>query len=298
MARLASRQYGVVALDQAREWMSKSMIYRRTAAGEWIKVLPGVFRMAGSADTQLQRAMAAALWAGEGSVVSHGLAAALWRMAGYRTDVIELITPRKVAPRDGIRIHHLPLPPAHKTLLGPIPITTPARTLVDLAAVAPREVLEGAVDDCLRRGLVTVERLKRTAEEMSAPGRKGPGIVLALLDEGVVESALERRTLRLLRSAGFPEPERQYVIEHNGDFLARVDLAYPEAKLAMEADGYGSHSGPGAFHKDRSRLNRLTMAGWNVLLVTDETLRQRPQEIVAQVAEGLKRRNPGEKQPG
>src|SRR6266536_5422613 len=81
-------------------------------------------------------------------------------------------------------------------------------------------------------------------------------------------SFLESSVRRLLKQAGLPDPAPQWEVRERGRLLARVDLAYPETKVAIEADGYRFHSGRLAWHRDLARRNTLTSRGWQVLHVT------------------------------
>lgn len=87
-----------------------------------------------------------------------------------------------------------------------------------------------------------------------------------------------------MRRAGLPEPVRQHTIYDRGRFVARVDFAYPHAKLAIEADGYRYHSGRARFESDRARLNALTALGWRVIHVTWAQLHDEPDQVIAQIA--------------
>lgn len=101
------------------------------------------------------------------------------------------------------------------------------------------------------------------------------------------ESVLETRLSRLLADSGLPHPERQLEIRDKGRLVARVDLAYPRARFAIEADGYVYHSSHAAWRRDRVRRNALTALGWRVLHVTWKDLNERPGDIVAEIGAGI-----------
>ena len=172
-----------------------------------------------------------------------------------------------------------------------IPVTTAARTLLDLAAVSPADAVEEALDEALRRGLVTLSRLRWRMDELGR--RPGSGTMRRLIDarrDGgrAVKSVLETRVLRLLKRTRLPRPERQHPVRDRGHVVAIVDFAYPEFKLAIEADSYQWHSGRGAWRRDLHRRNRLTHLGWYVLHVTSDDVDHRADELIAAIAAILK----------
>jgi hypothetical protein len=97
------------------------------------------------------------------------------------------------------------------------------------------------------------------------------------------ESPLELRVLALLRKAGLPRPVCQHEVRDRGSLIARLDLAYPDVKLAIEADGARYHSSLPDWRTDLRRRNALTSRGWRILHVTWSDLETRPREIVAEV---------------
>ena len=110
------------------------------------------------------------------------------------------------------------------------------------------------------------------------PGRAGIADLRRLADvrdgQGAIpESVLETRFLRMLRAAKLPEPVLQHEIRSSGRRVARVDLAYPEQRVAIELDGYRFHSGRIAFDRDRRRQNEIVRAGYAVLVFTSTDLR-------------------------
>lgn len=224
--------------------------------------------------------MVAVLCWGDGAAVSHRAAAPLLRMIGFEPGLVELTVPRgrrRLGP--GI-IHRHPLSKVDLTNVDGIPVTTPARTLIDLAAVAPIEVVEEVLDDSMRRGMVSMPLLRRRVAAIGRQGRPGIAAMRLLLDSrdpaaAVPESVFERRFLRTLSREGLPPPVLQHEIRADDRFVAVVDFAYPEARLAIEADGYRWHSGRLRWDRDRARRNELTLLGWRIIHVTwtDLTLR-------------------------
>jgi very-short-patch-repair endonuclease len=182
-----------------------------------------------------------------------------------------------------------------------IPTTNVSRTLLDLGAVTEEEVVEVALDDALRRGMTSISRLRWRLEELSANGRRGVGALRRLLDardpkKAPPESVLEARLIRLLQRARLPEPTRQFEIREQGKLLARVDLAYPDFCLAIEADGYRYHSGRVAWQRDLERRNLLTSRGWRVIHVTWNDVVNNGEKVVGEIRRALG--EPGQLQLG
>jgi hypothetical protein len=295
LARVAEDQYGLVSRAQVIEaGATNGLIQRRLDAGRWVHLFPGVYRMAGTPASWRQQVLAACLAAGDDAIASHRAAARLWGTAGLGQRVVELSVPhaRRVT-LPGVRIHRTrDLPRIDLTVRDGIPVTTIERTLIDLAAVAHIDAVEEALDDIVRRRLTTVRRVARRVETLERKGRCGIGAIRLLLEARasggpVSESTFEIRLLRAIGSAGLPLPVLQYEVRHQGRFVARVDFAYRDAKLAIEADGYGAHAGRARFDRDRARLNALTLLGWRVIHVTWTQLRDEPDTVIAQIAGAL-----------
>src|SRR5256886_12739957 len=145
ITKIAARQHGVVSRQQAiQAGFSRFAISRRLAAGQLKVVFPGVFAIPGVPDSPLQRFMAACLWAGDGAVASHRAAAWLWEIEGFTSAPVEISTTvgGSRAPK-GVICHRVAsLPPGDVTRRNGIPVTTPARTLLDLGAVAGKRRVE------------------------------------------------------------------------------------------------------------------------------------------------------------
>ena len=240
-----------------------------------------------------QLLFAACRWGGAGSAASHRSAAALWDLDGFDLNVIEIWSPRHLqSGRVTARIGAIPI--SDLTEIDGIPVTRVERTLVDLAAVVDVDKLEDALDSALRRRLTTVNRLRLRMR--SETRRRGIGKLRALLaerdDRGRPSaSRFETRLNRLLVRSGLPAM-REYKIWDGGNFVARVDFCYPEAKLIIEADGFRWHSARRAWQRDRERRNQLTAMGWRVIQVTWEDLVRRPGETVERIRALLQPRLP------
>jgi hypothetical protein len=267
IAALSARQQGLFTRRQAQlAGATDAKIEHRLKTGRWVLVARGVYRLAGVPVTWKQRALAACLVAGPEAVVSHRSAAVLWGIPGFRPGRVEITVPPGAGNRN-------PLARVHRSAVNGVrrdgvPATRPARTIVDLAGVVGGDVLEAAVDDVLCR------RLCRLDELAAPPRRRGSAALRAVLQawngEGAADGVAEMRVVRALLAAGLPNPVRQYEIRVDGEFVARVDLAYPAERLAIELDGFRWHAGRGPFRSDRLRGNRIEAAGWRLLRAAPE----------------------------
>ena len=273
--RVAQRQLGLLTYDQARKAaFSKSSIHRRVASGAWERVFPRVFKLWNVSDPWKQRMVAVGLWAGRTGTVSHRSAAAWWELDLCERGPLEISVPRsRRAPSDDVTVHQLSIPRVDRGLSGAIWITTPTRTLLDLASCVSPDVLEAAVHSALRRKLVTLDRLWMLIERNER--RHGVATLRALIGQlsspAVTESVLETKVLRLLRKQRL-DPCLQFEVFDGATFVARVDLAFPEWKVAIEVDGFKYHSSRADLRRDHDRLNHLQRLGWTVLFVSADDL--------------------------
>lgn len=291
VAHLAGAQHGVISRAQLEcLGATKGAIQHRVRTGRWDRLAPDVFRLVGGPSTWRQSLMAACMAWGEGAVVSHRAAAGLWRLAGFvGARLIELTIPRARQRKAPGIIHRNALATLDVTTVEAIPVTTPVRTLIDLAAVAPVDAVEEALDDALRRGMFSPSRLRKRVVEMGP--RRGIAVVGGLIDAreptSVPQSVFETRLLRVLRRAGLPDPVAQHRVRSGGRLVAIVDFAYPDARLAIEADGYRWHSGRARWEHDRARRNELTLLGWRIVHVTWTDLDRDPDAIVERIRSAL-----------
>jgi very-short-patch-repair endonuclease/predicted transcriptional regulator of viral defense system len=294
LARLAERQHGLITRRQAMALgLSSSTIERRRRRGQWIVVAPGVYRIHGAPDTWLSRLMARCL-AYDG-VASHRTAAYLHGLSGFRPSVLEISVPRgRSVRRDEVIMHestdlHLMVPDTIQS----IPTTPISRLVVDLGAVIPFERYNQVFDELIRRDLITwtgaLDQLVRHARR----GRNGVGALRAVLDErfqaDVGDSALEGAFIRELRRRGLLEPVGQHVVRDELGFIARVDYAYPDLKIAIELDGRAFH-GDQVFEVDRDKRLRLTAAGWYVLEITWTMLHGNPDKVFRRLTKVIEQR--------
>jgi very-short-patch-repair endonuclease len=275
IAAIAERQHGVFTVAQAEAvGFSRPQRDFRIRSGRWSMPYERVYRVAGLPPSWRADVLAAC-WAAQSlTVASHRSAAELWGLPGARTDIVEITSRRwRRAKKHGLIVHETSALPAKDVCsVDGIATTTVEQTLLGLAAVVEPTV-ELAVDRALQRKLTTIARLERFVQRKAAPGRNGVGVLRDLLGcldplAGVPESAMETRLKQLLRRNGLPTPEFQYEIWHNGRFVARVDAAYPEHRIAIEYDSYEHHTGRLAIDRDSERRARLQRIDWETITFT------------------------------
>lgn len=273
--------------------MSEGAVRYRLSSGEWQVLIPSIYALF-PASAWEQMLMALCLWGGSEAVVSHRAAAQLWCLDGVAGRVLEITLARsRRSTVSGAVIHvasNFIAADIHS--IGPLRATSVTRTLIDLGSVDPPAVVEEALDCALRRRLTSIPRLQWRLGAIGTRGRKGAAILRDLLVDrfaatSVTESPLEVRLGRLLRTSNLPSPRIQHEVVANGRVVARCDYAYPDVRLAIEADGYAFHSGKVSWQRDLSRRSSLAALGWRVIHVTDDDLRHRRDEVVAKIRAAL-----------
>lgn len=276
IADLAALQHGRFTAEQARE-LGFDDHHReyRVRAGRWTAPHPSVYRIAGTPDTW-HGTLLECCWAVHGTAAaSHRSAAALWDLPGAMRDIVEITCVRwhrgfvaglVVHETENLRVEDI-------EEIDGIPVTAIEQTLLGLAAVVTPVIVEMALDRALNRKLTTRTRLEAFVRAKGARGRNGIGVLRRLVATqdplaGIPESAMETKLKQLLRRRGLPTPEFQYVIRHNGRFVARVDAAYPALRIAIEFDSYEHHTGRMAIVRDNDRRNKLKRIQWESITFT------------------------------
>lgn len=177
-------------------------------------------------------------------------------------------------------------------LLDGIPVTSAARTVVDLGASAPPWFVERCLDTGLRKQLFTTWEVRRFIARVARPGRTGVGTIRPLVEErltweGITASDLEDLFRRVVASTPYPMPDTQLeVFEPNGIFVGRFDFAYPTRMALIETDSEEYHMDPVSFQRDREKQNRAQMLGWTVYRFTWRQLVDDPdsvREVIASI---------------
>lgn len=283
IAALATRQRGLVGRTQLLALgLGASGIDDWVSRGRLHGIHRGVYAVGHRAMPRDAAALAAVMSCGPGAVLSHRSAAELWDLRRSAMTRVEVSTPVTTGRRSrrGILLHRTrTLAREHVTRHDGIPVTTVARTLVDLAEVVSPRVVERAMDQA-----ETVRRFDLIALHAvieANPRRLGCRRVAAMLADHAVgttltRSQLEERFLRLCAGAGIPPP----VINPRIAGL-EVDFLWPDARLVAEADSRRHHATRAAFERDRERDAVLLVAGYLVVRFTERQIVGRPAHVEA-----------------
>jgi len=290
IAAIAEQQFGVFSRAQAAEaGMSEESMSRRAMNGQWEAVFPSVYRLPGSPRTGRQRALAAVLWTGPHSAISHLTAVRLLRLDARPHRELHLTVPHGLGVRhDDVAIHHSrSLPRADLVAVDGIRCTSATRTIIDCAGLLGDEALEAAFEQARRMGLTSPAALAKRANELCGRGRPGSARIKRLLavqtGPRALESRLEVRLARLLRKSRLARPERQYPV---GRY--RLDFAWPARRVACECDGFEHHGSRLAWKRDRGRLAVIEAAGWRIVHVTWNDVSYEPDQTIGRLLLALR----------
>jgi len=287
----AAERHGLVTVEDLRELgLRSSSTSSWVAQGRLVRLAPRVYLLPELLDDWSH--LAAICLSTPSASASHRAAARLWDLDGVEVELIEISVPTAVKVRRGVVHRTGDLAAFDVTEVEGIRCTDPTRTLVDLGAVVDDGVVERALECALRRRLTSVRRLEWRLDALAGRGRPGPRAlrrVLARRPGGApaTESDLETRFVQCLRAGGVDEPQRQHRISLPGGGSARLDLAYPAARLFVELDGWASHGSKGSFERDRRRQNQAVLAGWRPLRFTWRDVEGDPARVAVEVREAL-----------
>jgi very-short-patch-repair endonuclease len=278
LSAVGALQLGLVTrADAARMGVGRGRLGRLVNRGILERVAPSVFRFAGSTRSWHQDVLRAVLDGGLECLASHRTAAALHGFDGFEPGLIEVLVPMSVFHRRAdVIVHHTRMLPAtDRATVGAIPVTSGARTLIDLGAVAPADRVEEALDGAERDRAVRRAQIESRYAALRAPGRNGIGAMTQVLDGrfaplNVPRSVLERRMLRLLQRARLPDPVVGHRIRLASSTAYVLDFAYLDQRLGLEVDGHGTHATRRERAADNTRMNALENAGWTIRRFTYE----------------------------
>jgi very-short-patch-repair endonuclease len=284
LADLAGRQHGVVSARQlVALGFPKATISSAVTRGRLHPLHRGVYAVGHEALTWEGRLLAAVL-ANEPAVASHVTAAWIHGLLRTRPGTFHLTAPSRRHRKKLVVVHFARLDPDDVTTVGGIPVTSPARTVLDLAAGDVGRLLERADE----AGLLDRRRFEATlARAGGHPGRARFAAALrAYRPEGaVLRSNLEKRFRDLVLAAGLPRPQTNVAVEGY-----ELDAYWEAEGFAVELDVYATHGSPRSFEADRERADDLLLAGIELIRVTDVRLTREPRETIARVAAHLARR--------
>jgi very-short-patch-repair endonuclease len=288
IAEVAARQHGIVTMEELKACgLSRGGIAHRVKARRLQRLWRGVYAFGHQELTIQGRLLGAVLACGPGARMSHRSGATHWELLAAWPREIDVTVATRAGRRQrpGIRLHTVRyLDPDDVTVKDGIPVTTPARTLVDLSAVVPDRILERAYEQAVIRRLLAPGAIEDVLERSN--GRRTRAL-RRLLDaerraRTVTRSELEERFLALVRQAGLPEPEvNQRVAGYEVDFLWRAEWR------VIEADGHAYHSTRQATTRDRRKDDDLEAAGFRVTRFTADQILHDPTDTLLRVTRAL-----------
>jgi hypothetical protein len=292
LAQEAAAQQGLLTVGQLRALgESKDTISNLVRAGLLRRVHRGVYVVFGSPETWRLRVLAAVLAGGGRAVASHRTALGLWDLWSD-VDTVEVAVryPNHLVLDDVIVHRSLDLCGSDIQDVDGTPTTGLERTLCDIGLLVGPTELRRLVFHSVTTGLTTKEALEIYLDRVGRQGRNGVGPLRQVLEDMpsvVADSGPELELYSLLTTCGLPSPQTQYKIRfQQNDY--RVDLAYPNERVAIEYDGFVPHSQKSQFERDRQRQNAFVLNGWTVLRFTAVDLRDRPYGIVREVRDALR----------
>lgn len=276
---LLARQAGVVSRAQARAaGMTPDAIDHRLRTRRWRPLHPRVYLAAGHRYDDEARVRAATYWAGEAAVLS-GAAAAWW--LGLLEDApatiaVTVARSRYPRPRRGIAIRRRDIPTADRTERRGLALTAPALTVLEAAVeLGPPGGL--LLDRALQRSVPFPQVYAAYCNNLGAHGSATAGrLLVAAADRSA--SVAERLLVRMMRDAGLHGWRCGFAAV---GFL--IDIAFPEARVAIEVGGWAWHMDAGRTHADKRRQNALVRAGWTILRFTWHDLVLRPHAVLAEI---------------
>jgi very-short-patch-repair endonuclease len=262
-----------------------SAVARRVATGRLERVYRGVFAVGHRQRTPEARWIAAVMACGRGAVLSHLDAAALWRIYDGRGPRIHVTTTGSPRGKSDIRIHRTRrLHPADVTVKDGIPVTTVARTLIDLTdmlssdrvlrAIREAEYLKLLDQDALVAAVERAHGRKRLSVLKQAMARHGPG--------QIVRDELEHRFLELVHAADLPDPDTNVKVQTRRREYT-VDCIWRSEGVAVELDGRAAHIRAAAFEEDRARDAALSAIGLRPLRFTWHRVTAEGDEVIAEL---------------
>jgi very-short-patch-repair endonuclease len=284
---VAARQRRFVQKEQLFEaGLGRGAITHRLKNGRLHERYPGVYRVGPDVGEPRAEEMAAILYFDGYAVLSHRSAAVLWGLMTESPDAVTVTSVgRDIRSQPGLIVHRTTHLDRHDIRAREgLPATSPARTLLDLAATENADELEEALAVSQMRGLASDQEIEMAIQR--APRRSGVARLRRLVTNegaaGYTRSRAERRMRALLKRAGLQQPLVNAPLHG-----FTVDFLWPDSRLVVEVDGYEFHGDRRAFERDRRRDQILVAAGYRVIRITWRQLRDEPLAVVVRIAQAL-----------
>jgi predicted transcriptional regulator of viral defense system/very-short-patch-repair endonuclease len=292
LAVTATRQHGVVSIRQLESaGFGRSTVTDEVAAGRLHRVHRGVYAVGHMRLGWHGYCLAAVLANAPGAVASHFSAGWLWGLRRNRpSGKFHLTAPTRRHSKQQFVLHHAVLADEDRDLVEGIPVTSLARTQLDLAAeVSLERVLKmlGRSEDAELLDLRALESVLERCGNHPGRGTLRSALDVYEPDLAITRSELERRFRELCRQAGLPSPAMNFVVEGY-----ELDAYWPDRRFAVELDVYETHGNRASFEADRVRQEELLLVGIETIRVTGPRLAREPATVIEAVRTLLERRRP------
>jgi very-short-patch-repair endonuclease len=282
LATLAHRQHGVVSIRQLRRLgYSPSSVRRAVVSGRLHRLHQGVYAV-GHTNLSLQgRCLAGVLASGPKALLSHYSAGWLLGLIGTRPVPVHVTAPIPRKRRNSVRVHHSrTLLDADRSLEQGIPVTSVARTALDLAAVVRFRSLRRVIRRSEELEVFDLDDFHSVLARNQ--GHRGAFHLERAIDiyelPRFTRSRLEREFVAHVERAGLPRPSTAFVVAGY-----ELDIYWPELRFAIEIDVYATHGGHESFEEDRRRDEDLKLAGVELTRVTGRRLEREPKQVVDRI---------------
>ncbi|MFL6081680.1 MAG: DUF559 domain-containing protein [Mycobacterium sp.] len=269
---------GVITLGQARHaGLSQDAINRRLRSGQWLRCSRGVYFVDDRPFTDEAR-VRAGVWSYGRDAVASGLTAAWWHhLTRFAPETVEVTVPRSARRRHqaGTRLRRRDLASTDVVERKGLRVTAMPLTVVE--AAARRGGGAKLMDSALQRHVELPQLWRAHLRNKGRHGSPAARRLLQAASDGA-RSEAERLLVKLLRDNGVTGWKTNYPV---GGY--KVDVAFPEAKIAIETDGWAFHSSQEDFQNDRERQNKIALLGWQVLRFTWLDLTEYPDRVLAEI---------------
>jgi very-short-patch-repair endonuclease len=294
LAEVAARQHSIFtrADAEAVELTDDAIDYRVT--NFWVRIHEGVYRMPGAPESWKGRLLAACRTATDPAGISHRSGGALYELPGGRDDLVELTCKRwRRAKSSGLVVHEQNrIDERDIAEVDGIPVMKPELVVLQLAGRRPVPTyVEAVIQAARRKRLITYESTREVFDRHARRGVRGVQVMRAVLNAWdptlrPTESDMETLLIQTLSAGGWPRPVPQYeIFDRDGLFVARVDAALPEHRIAIEYDSIQEHSDEFQRTRDARRRNRIVSAHWRVLSARHLDLKNGGAELLDSIAE-------------
>ncbi len=282
IGRVAARRHGVITSKQlAALGLGRGAQAYRVKRGLLHAMHRGVYLWGPPGAGLIARAQAAVLASGDDALLTHDASAALQGFRRPPAGPLDVTVPGRHVRVRGIRTHDSPVCVSERRVVRGIPVSSPARALLEIAPqLTPRELAD-AVEQAQVKRLVTKRDIAATIER--AGGRAGVVALCAVTEESAfTRSHAERRLVALLRAAKLAQP--QFNARAEG---FEVDALWRRHRVVLEFDSYAFHATKASFERDRRRTAALQRGRYVVLRTAWRELTAESHALVARTAEAL-----------